>query len=70
MFTVLKIRRLLPRCSMQRVLTVTFVFEVCRSAWHLRDHVPLLRRMRWGAVPFANLRFRNGPHNRLPCAPV
>jgi hypothetical protein len=37
-----------------------------RHTWHLGDRVPLLRRLRWGEVPFANLRFRNGPNNRLP----
>ena len=37
-----------------------------RESWHLRDHVPILRKLRWGAVPFANLRFLNGPEDRLP----
>ena len=27
--------------------------------------MPVLRRLRWGEVPYGNLRFRNGPHNRL-----
>ena len=36
-----------------------------RSTWHLSDHVPVLRRLRWGEVPYANLRYRNGPHNNL-----
>lgn len=31
----------------------------------MKDHVPLLRRIRWGEVPYANLRYRNGPANRL-----
>jgi hypothetical protein len=38
---------------------------MCRHAWHMSDHVPVLRRLRWGQVPYANLRFRNGPHDRL-----
>ena len=37
-----------------------------RESWHLRDHVPLLRRLRWGSMGFANLRFQNGPADRLP----
>ena len=37
-----------------------------RGTWHIKDHVPLLRRLRWGDVPYANLRYRNGPDNRLP----
>ncbi len=28
-----------------------------RSAWHRGDAVGLLQRLRWGAVPFANLRY-------------
>ncbi|KAK9919029.1 hypothetical protein WJX75_008842 [Coccomyxa subellipsoidea] len=36
-----------------------------RGTWHVEDHVPVLRRLRWGEVPYGNLRFRNGPHNRL-----
>ena len=40
--------------------------QPCREAWHLRDHVPLLKRLRWGALPFANLRYLNGPDDRLP----
>ncbi|CAL8463939.1 g3474 [Coccomyxa elongata] len=36
-----------------------------RGTWHVEDHVPVLRRLRWGEVPYANLRYRNGPHNRL-----
>lgn len=31
----------------------------------MTDHVPLLRRLRWGVLPFANLRHRNGPSGRL-----
>lgn len=27
--------------------------------------MPLLRRLRWGEVPYGSLRFRNGPDNRL-----
>ncbi|CAK0786391.1 hypothetical protein CVIRNUC_009604 [Coccomyxa viridis] len=37
-----------------------------RGTWHIKDHVPLLRRLRWGEVPYASLRYRNGPDNRLP----
>ena len=37
-----------------------------RGTWHIKDHVPLLRRLRWGEIPYANLRYRNGPDNRLP----
>ncbi len=36
-----------------------------RGTWHVEDHVPILRRVRWGQVPYGNLRYRNGPHNRL-----
>ena len=39
-----------------------------RSTWHLLDHVAVLRRLRWGEVPYANLRYRNGPNNNLKCA--
>ena len=47
--------------------TITLALGMfCRESWHLRDHVPLLRRLRWGALPFANLRFLNGPDDRLP----
>ena len=38
---------------------------VRRGTWHMKDHVPLLRRLRWGEVPYGSLRFRNGPDNRL-----
>lgn len=31
----------------------------------MRDHVPLLRRLRWGHLPFANLRFDTGPDHHL-----
>ena len=31
----------------------------------MKDHVPLLRRIRWGEVPYGSLRYRNGPNNRL-----
>jgi hypothetical protein len=31
----------------------------------MEDHVPILRRLRWGEVSYANLRYRNGPNNRL-----
>ena len=31
---------------------------VCREAWHLKDHVPILQRLRWGEIGFANLRFQ------------
>ena len=34
----------------------------------MTDHVSVLRRLRWGQVPFANLRYRNGPNDRLKCA--
>ncbi|KAK9808138.1 hypothetical protein WJX73_000955 [Symbiochloris irregularis] len=37
-----------------------------RESWHLHDHVPLLRRLKWGALPFANIRYSNGPQDRLP----
>ena len=36
-----------------------------RHSWHMEDHVAVLRRLRWGQVPYANLRYRNGPHDRL-----
>ncbi|KAK9808172.1 hypothetical protein WJX73_005073 [Symbiochloris irregularis] len=38
-----------------------------RFGWHLEDHVPLMRRLRWDtvAVPFANLRFETGPDHHL-----
>ena len=28
-----------------------------RSAWHRGDALKILPRLRWGAVPFANLRY-------------
>ena len=28
-----------------------------RSAWHLLDIVPVLQRLRWGEIDFANLRY-------------
>ena len=31
------------------------------SAWHRGDAVGLLQRLRWGAVPFANLRYEVQP---------
>lgn len=31
----------------------------------MKDHVPVLRRLRWGNVPFANLRFDTGPDRHL-----
>ena len=40
-------------------------FYMCRGTWHMKDHVPLLRRIRWGEVPYGSLRYRNGPENRL-----
>ena len=33
---------------------------LCRGTWHMKDHVPLLQRLRWGALPFANLRYSPG----------
>ena len=42
---------------------------LCRGTWHMKDHVPLLQRLKWGALPFANLRYSNKPgqfpHARL-----
>lgn len=31
----------------------------------MKDHVPILQRLRWGQIPFANLRYSNGPGKRL-----
>ena len=37
-----------------------------RSAWHVDDHVPILRRLRWeSSIGFANLRFDTGPEHHL-----
>lgn len=49
-----------------KLATITTYACMRRESWHLRDHVPMLRRLRWGALPFANLRFLNGPNDRLP----
>ena len=31
----------------------------------MQDHVPILRRLRWGHLGFANLRFDTGAQHRL-----
>jgi hypothetical protein len=33
----------------------------CRHSWHIRDHLPILKSLRWGEVPFANLRYKTVP---------
>ena len=37
----------------------------CRNSWHLRDHIPILRRLKWGALPYANLRYQHTPSTPL-----
>jgi hypothetical protein len=39
--------------------------EMYRGTWHIKDHVPILQRLRWGQLPFANLRYANSPGDRL-----
>eukprot|EP00884_Botryococcus_braunii_P021106 jgi/Botrbrau1/767/Bobra.0181s0023.2 len=41
--------------------------EPRRGAWHFRDHVPILRRLKWGSFDFANLRFAPGNHLDWAC---
>lgn len=31
----------------------------------MKDHVPVLQKLRWGQLEFANLRYSNSPGNRL-----
>eukprot|EP00884_Botryococcus_braunii_P008306 jgi/Botrbrau1/17477/Bobra.0054s0064.1 len=38
-----------------------------RHAWHLQDHVPVIRRLKWGAFPFANLRYSPGERLQWSC---
>ena len=40
---------------------------LCRGTWHLKDHVPLLQRLRWGELPFANLRYSPGSRLDWEC---
>eukprot|EP00884_Botryococcus_braunii_P021084 jgi/Botrbrau1/765/Bobra.0181s0022.2 len=38
-----------------------------RGTWHFRDHVPILRRLKWGSFGFANLRFAPGTRLEWAC---
>lgn len=38
-----------------------------RHSWHLRDHVPVIRRLKWGSFPYANLRYAPGERLQWSC---
>jgi hypothetical protein len=40
---------------------------VLRTGWHLRDKVPILRRLKWGSFPYANLRYAPGERLQWVC---
>jgi len=51
-----------PKAAFREEITES---ERCRGTWHIKDHVPILQRLRWGQLPFANLRYSNSPGDRL-----
>jgi hypothetical protein len=48
-------------------IVISFCLQPRRGTWHFRDHVPILRRLKWGSFGFANLRFAPGTRLEWAC---
>ena len=53
-----------PRAD-ESLVCSELISSLCRGAWHMNDHVPILQRLRWGEIGFANLRFQQTANNDL-----